>query len=217
MFEVIDISPGYLDSSLPFSLAFHMIYIAYKLNKQGDDIQPWPTSFPILNQSILPCPVLAVASCCIQICIQICQESGDVVWCFHLLKNFPQFIVSCNPHKGFGVVNKAEVEVFLKFSCFFHDPMEVGNLISDSSTFSKASLSIWKFSVHMLLRPSVENFEHYFVSMWNECNCAVVWIFSGFSLLWDWNENWYFTVLWSLLRFPYLLAYWVWNFHSIIF
>ena len=67
--------------------------------------------------------------------------------------------------KGFGIVNKAEIDVFLKFSCFFYDPMDVGNLISGSSTFSKSSLYIWQFSVHILLKPGLENFEHYFVSM----------------------------------------------------
>ena len=76
--------------------------------------------------------------------------------------------------KGFGVVNKAEVDVFLEFSSFFSDLMDVGNLISDSSAFSKSGLNIWKFMVHILLRPGLENFEHYFTSMCDECNCAVV-------------------------------------------
>ena len=98
-----------------------------------------------------------VQFCCFLTCIQISQKAGQVVWYSHLFKNFPQFIVSCNPHKGFGVVNKAEVEVFLEFSCLFHDPMDVGNLISDSSAFSKSSLNIWKFSVHILLKASLED------------------------------------------------------------
>ena len=76
--------------------------------------------------------------------------------------------------KGFGIVNKAEVDVFLKFSCFFDDSVDVGNLISGSSAFSKASLNIWKFMVHILLKPGLENLEHYFASMQDECNCAVV-------------------------------------------
>ena len=74
-------------------------------------------------------------------------------------------IVSCDPHKSFGIVNKAEVDVFLKLSCFFYDPADVGNLISGSSAFSKFSLNIWKFLVHVLLKPGLENFEHYFASM----------------------------------------------------
>ena len=82
----------------------------------------------------------------------------------HLFQNFPQFIV-IHMVKGFGIVNKAEVDVFLELSCFFHDPADVGNLISGSSAFSKTSLNIWKFTVHILLKPGLENFEHYFTSM----------------------------------------------------
>ena len=85
-----------------------------------------------------------------------------MVWCSHLLKNFPQFIV-IHTVKGFGVVNKADV--FLELSCLFSDPTDVGNLISGSSAFSKSSLNIWKFTVHVLLKPGLENFEHYFTSM----------------------------------------------------
>ena len=80
------------------------------------------------------------------------QEAGQVVWYSHLLKNFPQFIV-IDTVKGFGIVNKAEIDVFLELSCFFHDPADVGNLISGSSAFSKTSLNIWKFTVHILLKP----------------------------------------------------------------
>ena len=87
------------------------------------------------------------------------------------------------------------------------DPADVSNLISGSSTFSKSSLNIWKFSVHVLLKPDLENFEHYFSSVWDECNCAVVRAFSGIAFLWDWNENWPFPVLWPLLSLPNLLAY----------
>ena len=119
--------------------------------------------------------------------------------------------------KGFGIVNKAEIDVFLELSCFSHDPADVGNLISGSSAFSKTSLNIWKFMVHVLLKPGLDNFEHYFTSVWDECNCAVVWAFFGIAFLWDWNENWPFPVLWPRLSFPYLLAYWVQHFHSIIF
>ena len=93
-------------------------------------------------------------------CIQISQEAGQVVWYSHLLKNFPQFIV-IHTVKGFGIVNKAEIDVFLELSCFFDDPVNVGNLNSGSSAFSKTSLNIWKFTVHVLLKPGLENFEHY--------------------------------------------------------
>ena len=87
-----------------------------------------------------------------------------MVWYFHLLKNFPQFAV-INTVKGFGIVNKAEVDVFLELSYFYNDPMDVGNLISGSSTFSQSSLNIWKFSVQVLLKSGFENFEYYFASM----------------------------------------------------
>ena len=76
--------------------------------------------------------------------------------------------------RGFSIVNEAEVDVFLEFSCFFYDPTDVGNLISGSSAFSKSSLNIWKFTVHVLLKPNLENFEHYFASMRDKCNCVVV-------------------------------------------
>ena len=96
--------------------------------------------------------------------MQISQEAGQVVWYSLLLKNFPQFIV-IHTVKGFGIVNKAKVDVFLELSCFFNDPTDVGNLISVSSAFSKSSLSIWKFMVHILLKPGLEKFKHYFASM----------------------------------------------------
>ena len=96
-----------------------------------------------------------------------------MVWYSHLLKNFPEFVV-IHTVKGFGIVNKAEVDVFPELSCFFYDPTDVGNLISGSSAFSKSSLNIWKFSVHILLKPTLEDFEHNLASMWNECNYAVV-------------------------------------------
>ena len=89
-------------------------------------------------------------------------RSGGLV--FPSLSEFPQFIV-VHTVKGFGIVNKAEIDVFLELSCFFHDPADVGNLISGSSAFSKTSLNIWKFTVHILLKPGLENFEHYFTSM----------------------------------------------------
>ena len=118
--------------------------------------------------------------------IQISQEVGQVVWYSHLLKNFPWFVV-IHTVKGFGIVNKAEVDVFLKLSCFFYHPADVGNLISGSSAFSKTSLNIWKSMVHVLLKPGLENFEHYFTSIWDECSCSVVWKLFGIAFLWDWN------------------------------
>ena len=126
--------------------------------------------------------------------------------------------VYCDPHsQRLCIVHKAEIDIFLELSCFFDYPADVGNLISGSSTFSKASFNIWKFMVHVLLKPGLENFEHYFNSVWDKCNCVVVWAFFGITFLWDWNENWPFPVLWPLLSFPNLLAYWVQHFLSIIF
>ena len=87
-----------------------------------------------------------------------------MVWYAHLFQNFPQFIV-IHTVKGFGIVNKAEIDVFLELSCFFNDPVDVGCLISGSSAFSKTSLNIWKFSVHVLLKPGLENFDHYLTSV----------------------------------------------------
>ena len=119
---------------------------------------------------------------CSLTCIQICQEADKVFWYSHLFKNFPQFVV-IHTVRGFGWIDKAEaeVDVFLQLSCFFDDPADVGNLISGSSAFSKSSLSIWKFMVHILLKPGLENFEHYFTTVWNECNCAVVWTLFGIA------------------------------------
>ena len=107
---------------------------------------------------------MSSSNCCFLTYIQIAQEEGQVVWYSHLLKNFSQFVV-IHTVKGFGVVSKAEVDVFLELSCFFNDPTDVGSLISGSSAFSKSSLNICKFTVHILLKPGLENFEHYFASV----------------------------------------------------
>ena len=100
------------------------------------------------------------SNCCFLTYIQISQEAGQVVWYSHLLKNFPQFVV-IHTVKGFSVVNEAEADIFVEFSCFFYDPMDDDNLISGSSPFSKSSFNIWKFSVHIWLKPSLKNVEHY--------------------------------------------------------
>ena len=113
------------------------------------------------------CCCMSNSNCCFLTCIQVSQEAGQVVWYSHLLKNFPQFI-AIHTVKGFGIVNKAEIDVFLELSSFFHDPEDVGNLISCSSAFSKTSLNIRKFLVHVLLKPGLENFEDYF------CYCFVL-------------------------------------------
>ena len=104
------------------------------------------------------------SNCCFLTCIQISQEAGKVVWYSHFLKNLPHFVVILTV-KDFRVVNEAEVGVFLEFSCFFYDTVDVGNLISGSSDFSKSRWNIWKFSLHVLLKPGLQSFEHYFVGM----------------------------------------------------
>ena len=122
--------------------------------------------------------------------------------------------------EGLGIVNKAEVDAFLELSRFFYDLTDVGNLISDSSAFSKSSLNIWKFLVHVLLKTCLENFEHYFTSMWDECNCVVVWTFFGIALLWDWNENWsfqscvhcwVFQICWPIECKTFTASFRIWN------
>ena len=178
------------------------MYSAQKLNKQGDNIQPWGTPSPICNQSVVPCLDLTVASWPAHRFLRRQVRWSGIPISF---KNCP---VCCDPHKVFGVVNKAD-SFFLEPSCFSYDPKDVGNFISGSSAFSKSSLNIWKFTVHILVKPHLENFEHYFVSVLDECNCVVVWTFFGIAFLWDWNENWPFPVLWPLLSFPNLLACWV--------
>ena len=137
---------------------------------------------------------MSSSNCCFLTCIQIPQEAGQFVWYSHLLKKFPQSVV-IHTVKDIGVVNKAEVDVFLEFSCFFYDPKDVGFFISGSSAFSKSTLNIWKFLVHVLLKPSLENFGHYFASVWDGCNCVLVWAFFGIVFLWDWSEYWPFPVL----------------------
>ena len=159
---------------------------------------------------------MSESNCCFLTCIQISQKAGQVVWYSHPFKNFPQFVV-IHTVKGFGVMNEAEVDIFLELLCFLHDPVNAGNFISGSPAFSKPSLYIWKFSVHILLKPSLKNFEHYLASIWNECSYKVVRTFFGIALLCNWNENWPFPVPWSLLSSLNLLAYWVQHFHSIIF
>ena len=126
-------------------LAFCMMYSAYKLNKQDDNMKPWYTPFPILNLSIVPGLVLT----CFLTCMQISQETVKVVWYSHLFKNFPGVVIQ--RVKGFRIIIGTEVDVFLEFPCLFYHQADVGSVISGSSDFSKSSLYIWNFSVHVLL------------------------------------------------------------------
>ena len=179
-----------------------MMYSAYKLNKQGDNIQPWHT--PFLIQPV--CCSMSSSNCCFLTCILISQEVGQVVWYFHLLKNFPQFVV-IHTVKGFGIINKAEIDVFLELSCFFNDPTDVGNLslvplpflnppwTSGSSQFIYCWSLAWRILSITLLACEMN---------------AIVWSLNilCIAFLWDWNENWPFPILWPLLSFPNWLAYW---------
>ena len=135
-------------------------------------MQPWCTPFPIWNQSVVPCPVLTVASWPAYRFLKRQVRWSGIPISFRIFHSLLWSTV-----KGFGIVNKAEIDVFLELFCFFDDPADVGNLISGSSAFSKSSLNIWKFTVHVLLKPGLEYFEHYFTSMWYECSCVVVWTF----------------------------------------
>ena len=175
---------------------------AYKLNKQGDNIQPWHIPFSIWNQSV----VLHLVLTCFLTCIQISQEYRPGGLVFPSLSEFST--VYCDPPS-----QRLWCSQLCRNRClsgtlllFFYDPMDAGNLISCSSAFSNSILNIWKFLVHLLLKPGLDNFEHYFASVWDECNCVVVWAFFGIAFLWDWNENWPFPVLWPVLSFPSLLV-----------
>ena len=132
---------------------------------------------------------MSSSNCCFLTCIQAPQEAGRVVWYSHLFQKFPVYF---DPHSQ----RLLQKEMFSwNLLAFFKDPADVQNLSSASSVFSKTSLNIWKLTLDVLLKPGLENFEHYFSSMWDECNCMVVWAFGGIAFLWDWNENWHFPVL----------------------
>ena len=160
------------------SLAFRMMYSAYKLDKQGDNIQPWHTPFPICNKSVFPCPVLTVASWpAYRFLRRQVKWSGIPI----SLRIFHSLLWSTQS-KTF-IVNKTEIDVFLELLLFWCCFSDVGSLISCSSAFSKSLLNFWKFTLHVLLKPGLKNFEHYFASVWDECNCAVVWTFFTTTLL----------------------------------
>ena len=157
---------------------------------------------------------MSSSNCCVLISIQVSQEAGQVVCNSHLFQNFPQFIV-IHTVKGFGLINKAEVDVSLELSCSFYDPADVGNLISGSLSFLNSAWPsggswftfCWCLAWRILSITLLAS---------DECNSVVVWPFFSIAFLCDWNENGLFPVLWPLLSFPNLLAYWVQHFHSII-
>ena len=158
---------------------------------------------------------MSSSNCCFLTCIQISQEAGKVVWYSHLFKNFPQFVV-IHTVKGFGIVNKTETDIFLNSLAFFM----IQRMLAIWSLVPLPLLNpAWTLEVHgsCTIEASFGELEHYFASVWDECNYVVVWTFFGIAFLWDWNENWPFPVLGPLLSFPNLLAYWVQHFNSITF
>ena len=161
-------------------------------------------SFPNLEPV---CCSMSGSNCCFLTSIQVSQKAGKVVWYSYLFKNFPQFVV-IHTVKCFGIVNKAEAEC----SCFFSDAVDVGNLISGSSACTSGSS--W-FTYYWSLAWRILSITLLACEM--SANCVAVWTFSSIALLWDWNENGPFPVLWPLLSFPNLPANWVQYFHSIIF
>ena len=140
-------------------------------------MQLWSTPFSIFNYSIVPFKVLTVASWPAYRFLRKQVKWSDTPISFRIF----QILVVTYRVKGFSIVNEAEVDILLEFHCFLHDPTYVGNLISSSSAFSKPSLYIWNFSIHILLKPCYKDFEYYLASMWNELNFMVVWSFSGIA------------------------------------
>ena len=171
-----------------------MMCSVHRLNKQGDSRQLCH-SFSVLNQSVVPYKVLTVASW-----PTYKFPRRQIRWSLRVST------VCYDPHYQrleYSQWNRGRC--FLKFPCFLYDPANVSNLISGSSAFSKPSLNIWKFSVHIILKPSLEDFGHN-LTMGDECNCPMVWTFFTSALLGNWDENWPFPVLWPLLGLPDLLA-----------
>ena len=159
------------------------------------------------------CCSMSSSNCCFLTSILVSQDAGQVVWYSHLFQNFPQFVV-IHTVRGFAIVNKAEGDVFLELSCVFDDPTDVGNLISGSSAFSKSSLNIWKFSVHVLLKPSLENFAHYFASVWDESNCALPFLGIGMKtdLFQSCGHCWVFNICWHIECSTFTASFFrIWN------
>ena len=188
------------------------MYSAYKSNEHSDTIQPWCTPFPILNKSIVLCPVLTVSSWPTYTFLRRQERwSGTPIY-------LRLFTVCCDAHsKKLSHCQWSRSRSYFETPLFSPWPNGCWQFDLSFLFSSKLSLYIWKFRVYILLMPSLKDFEHYFASMWNKKNCMAVWAFFGIALLLHWNENWPFPVLWPLLSFPNLLAYWVQHFNSIIF
>ena len=163
--------------------AFLMMCSAHGLSKQGDSRLPCRTPFSILSQSVVPCRVLVASWPAYRFLRRQVRWSGIPI----SLRDF-QFVM-IHTDKGFTVVNEIERDVFLKFPCFLYNPPNVGNLICSSSSFSKPSLGIWKFLVHIILKPSMQDFKRDLISMGDKFDCPIVSIFFGTTLLGNWDED----------------------------
>ena len=173
----------------------------------------WHLPFPIWGQSVVPCLVLTDASWPANRFIRRQVRWSGIPISFRIF----HILLWSTQSKAFAQSMKQRQMFFWNSLAFsmIQWMLAIWSLVP--LPFLKSSLNIWKFSVHVLLKLSLEDFKHYFASLWDECNCAIVWAFFGITFLWDWNENWPFPVLWPLLSFPNLLAYRVQHFHSIIF
>ena len=165
------------------------------------------------------------SNCCFLTCIQVSEERGKMACYPHFFQNFPQFVV-IHTVKWFSIVSEAEVDglfvclfvcLFLEFTCYLYNWTNVGNLTSGSSAFSKSRLYIWKFSIQLLLKPSLKELGYNLTSMGSWQNCLIVWTFFSTALLQNLGEDCRFPVLWPLLSFPNSLTYWVQHLNSIIF
>ena len=159
MFLLPILIPAYNSSSLEFL----MMCSAYRLNRVTAD-----SPVVLLFQSRTTQLFIQGSNCCFLTRMQVSQETGKMVWYSHLFKSFPQFVM-IHTVKGFGVVNETEVDVFLEFPCFLYDPVNVDSLISGSSSFSKPSLDVWKFLVHVVLKPGMRDFKHDLTNMGDIC------------------------------------------------
>ena len=157
------------------------MYSAYKLNKQGDNIQPWCTPFPIWNLSLVPYPVLTIASWPAYRFLRRQVRWSVIPISFRI---FQSLLLSTQTKV---LAQSIKQKMFFWNSWLFNDPIDVDNWIPGSFAFSKSNLNIWTFSVLILLKPGLENFDCYSATMWDECNFAVVWTFFGIAFLWDWN------------------------------
>ena len=170
------------EDSLKKGMAMHSSVLAWRIprTEEPSRLQSMPSQRVGHDWSDLACTYcfMSCFNCCFLIWIQVSQKASKVVWYSYLIKNYPQFVI--HRVKVFSIVKEAEVVVFLELPCFCYVPADVDNLISGSSAFSKSNLYMWKFSVHILLKPNLEDFKHYLASIWNECNFLVVWTFFPF-------------------------------------